>query len=225
MVTLPTPHAVIFDWDNTLVDTWPVIHSALQSTFRDFGLPEWDLQTTRNRVSKSMRDSFPDLFGDQWQKAGEHYQRHYRAHHLDRLTALPGAQEVLEALEQHALPMLVVSNKKGQSLREEVAHLGWDNYFKGIVGADDAARDKPHPDPVHLALSYLNTESRPEIWFVGDSEIDLATAAACGCTPILYGPHAAAHAAYTPTHYHDFPYSAHPLDHTALRELFRGQGI
>tara|TARA_R100001086_G_scaffold137349_1_gene71705 strand:- start:1375 stop:1527 length:153 start_codon:yes stop_codon:yes gene_type:complete len=41
---LTLPRAVVFDWDNTLVDTWPIIHDALNHTFRAWGLREWTLE-------------------------------------------------------------------------------------------------------------------------------------------------------------------------------------
>jgi phosphoglycolate phosphatase len=64
---LPKPRAVIFDWDNTLVNTWPIIHDALNKTFAEHSLPLWEFEKTKARVRKSMRDSFPEIFGDNWQ--------------------------------------------------------------------------------------------------------------------------------------------------------------
>ncbi|MBV8940080.1 MAG: HAD family hydrolase [Alphaproteobacteria bacterium] len=218
---LPAPRAVIFDWDNTLVNTWPVIHEALQRTFEELGKETWPIEVTMQKVRKSMRDSFPEIFGANWEEAGKRYQSHYRARNLAQLEALPKAKELLEELQALGVPALVVSNKKGVNLRQEVAHLGWQKHFAGVIGADDAARDKPHADPVLLALSALEMEAGPDIWFVGDSDIDLACAAACGCTPVLYGPHAASHAEYTPSHYQGFPYAVHVHTHDELTNRLR----
>ena len=65
------PQGIIFDWDNTLVDTWPIIHDALNTTFRAFDKPEWTLTETKARVRHSLRDSFPPIFGDKWEQAGD----------------------------------------------------------------------------------------------------------------------------------------------------------
>ena len=54
--TLTLPKAVIFDWDNTLVDSWPVIHHALNETLEAYGKPLWTLEETKDRVRHSMRD-------------------------------------------------------------------------------------------------------------------------------------------------------------------------
>jgi len=218
-LTLPKPRAVIFDWDNTLVDTWPIIHAALAQTFRDMGKREWTLEETMARVRKSMRDSFPEVFGESWEKAGELYQSYYRAIHLEKLTPLPKATEVLRRVREKKLFCTVVSNKKGNNLRLEIGALQWEPYFDAIVGSDDAARDKPHTDPVHLAFEKSGLKPSPDVWFIGDSEIDLECAEATGCTAILYGEIAKTHAAYNATHYHGFPYHAHVHHHGELLGL------
>lgn len=218
---LPLPKAVIFDWDNTLVDTWPIIHAALEETFKQMGLAPWSLQQTQAKVRKSMRDSFPEIFGPDWQKAGEIYQKSYRAHHLNRLRALPLAFDTVKKVHEMGLYSMVVSNKKGPNLRQEVEYLGWNVLFDKIIGADDAARDKPHPDPVHMALEQSGIAPAPEVWFVGDSEIDLECAMNTGCTAILYGELAMEHPDFTPTHFQGFPYHAHVRGHADMLSLLQ----
>ncbi|MBL8673183.1 MAG: HAD family hydrolase, partial [Alphaproteobacteria bacterium] len=78
-------------------------------------------------------------------------------------------------------------NKRGDILRAEADHLGWTGYFGRLVGADDAARDKPDPAPVRLALAAGGLEPGPETWFVGDTGIDMVCGSAAGCTPVLVG--------------------------------------
>ena len=77
MTKLPRPRAILFDWDNTLVDTWPLIHAALNQTLRHMQHPEWSLEKVRANVKKSMRESFPEMFGDRWEVAAKHYQDSY----------------------------------------------------------------------------------------------------------------------------------------------------
>lgn len=181
----PRPRAILFDWDNTLIDSWVVIRDALNATFRDFGLPEWSLDDTKARVAKSMRDSFPDLFGDAWERAGEAFYRHFEAMHLERLTPLPGAAEAVADLAAAGIYLGVVSNKTGRLLRAEAKHLGWDKHFGQVVGAHDAAHDKPAADPVVMALDGSGIALGPDVWFAGDSVIDLECAKNAGCVPVL----------------------------------------
>lgn len=179
------PRAVIFDWDNTLVETWPAIHAALTSTFTHYGMESWTFEQTKQRVRRSMRESFPPLFGARWEEAGAFFKDAFTAIHLDYLKPAADAEAMLADLKGRGIYLGVVSNKNGDVLRQEAEHLGWGGYFGQIVGAFDAAHDKPAADPVHLALSGSGIACGPEVWFAGDTDIDLECAAISGCIPVL----------------------------------------
>jgi phosphoglycolate phosphatase len=185
---LDRPRAMLFDWDNTLIDSWAAIQDAQNHTLVAFGLAPWTLEETKARVRGSMRDSYPALFGDRWREAGEVFYRRFEAKHMDTLRPLAGAAELLEDLAGQGLYLAVVSNKKGDYLRAEAARLGWDRYFGRIVGAFDAARDKPAPEPALMALDGSGIGPGPWVWFAGDACVDLECAARAGCTPVLVRP-------------------------------------
>jgi phosphoglycolate phosphatase len=184
---LRPPRAILFDWDNTLVDSWATIHGALNHLMRTMAMPEWSLAETKARVRLSLSAAFPPLFGDSWEAARDIYLDHFRAIHLDRLTALPGREALLRRLAGQGSYLGVVSNKTGEVLRREVAHLGWSPLFGRVIGAGDAAADKPAPDPVHLALAPSGVTAGSEVWFVGDTAIDVECARNAGCVAVLLG--------------------------------------
>ncbi|HXP75542.1 MAG TPA: HAD family hydrolase [Stellaceae bacterium] len=178
------PRAILFDWDNTLVDSWSVIHEALVVTFEAMGHVPWTLEETKQRVRHSLRDAFPRLFGPRWEEARRLYLGAFTAIHLDRLSALAGAEALLGALTDDGYYLAVVSNKTGALLRREAEHLGWSRYFRQVVGAGDASADKPHPAVIHAALLGSGIDP-PAAWLVGDTTLDIECAAAAGCVPVL----------------------------------------
>lgn len=181
------PAGLVFDWDNTLVDTWEAIHHALRETFEAMGERPWTLEETRARVRRSAREAFPELFGERAAEAAEIFYEAFARSHLDNLRPRPGAAEMLESLARAGYEQFVVSNKTGYYLRAEAEHLGWTRHFRALVGAGDAARDKPAPDAVELALagSAVQGWSRWRVWFIGDTDIDLRCAVNSGCYPVL----------------------------------------
>jgi phosphoglycolate phosphatase len=188
-VTPPAPRALLFDWDNTLVDSWGAIHHALAATLEAMGQAPWTLEQTRARVRRSARESFPELFGKRAAEAVEIFYRTFEADHLETLREHAGASELLRSLAADArYHLAVVSNKQGYLLRREAAHLGWDAYFDRLVGANDAVRDKPAPEAVTLALEGSGVAPAPDVWFVGDTDIDMLCAANAGCLPVLLRP-------------------------------------
>jgi len=182
---LTRPRAILFDWDNTLIDSWYAIHDAQSHTMRAFGLEPWTMDETRRRVRGSMRDSYPAMFGERWLEAGEVFYARFADKHMETLTPLPGAVELLQTLAASNVYLGVVSNKQGHYLRLEVERLGWSSFFGQIVGAFDAPRDKPSVEPVGMALSGSGIEPGTHVWFVGDADIDLECARNSGCIPVL----------------------------------------
>ena len=210
---LTKPKAILFDWDNTLVNTWPIIHQALHNTFLAIGQEPWDLETVKRRVARSMRDSFPQIFGEKWEEVGEIYQQEFRNMHLDRLEALPEAGLTLEFLAGKPVCLAVVSNKRGENLRKESTHISWDKYFSKIIGATDTPNDKPAPDPVYAALEGSGLAAGNEVWFIGDSVVDMECAHRAGCTPIFFGE--------LPDEPLEYGYAAHVEHHGALMQLLK----
>jgi phosphoglycolate phosphatase len=184
---LRPPRAILFDWDNTLVDTWATIHEALNFLMRAMDRPEWSLAETRQKVRLSLREAFPLHFGERWEEARDIYLERFRAIHLDRLTPLPGRESMLRSLVGQGIYLGVVSNKTGDLLRREVARLGWTDLFGSLVGAGDAPLDKPACEPVHLALAPSGMPAGDEVWFVGDTAIDMECAGNSGCVAVFLG--------------------------------------
>ena len=187
-MSLRPPSAILFDWDNTLVDTWAIIHRSWNATQRALGVPLWSLPETQARVRKSARDSFPQEFGARAEEAMKIFYRIFEAEHLVGLRELPGAGAMLGQLSAAGLMMAVVSNKQGRLLRREAGHLGWSGHFHRLVGAHDAEQDKPAAHAVKLALDGSGVGPGPSVWFVGDTDIDMLCAVRSGCMPILLRP-------------------------------------
>lgn len=179
------PKAVLFDWDNTLIESWGVIHESMNLTLAAMGHQVWTREETESRVRASLRDTFPSLFGPRWKEAEKVFYDSFEAIHLAHLKPVPGAADLLADLAGRGCYLAVVSNKRGHFLRREAEHLGWSRYFGKLAGAGDAARDKPAADHVELALSAGGPPAGPEVWFVGDADIDLICAKNTGCRPIL----------------------------------------
>lgn len=182
------PKALLFDWDNTLVDSWALLHRSMNVTLAGMGEPAWSYEETRRRVRASARESFPQLFGERAEEAAALFYRTFEANHLEALRELPGAGGMLAELAKSGFYLAVVSNKRGHILRKEVAYLEWDRHFRALVGANDAARDKPAVEVVDLALAGSGLAPGPEVWLIGDTDIDMTCAVNAGCVPVLLRP-------------------------------------
>ncbi len=179
------PVAILWDWDNTLVDGWIGIAAALNVVLTEFGMPTWTVDEARERVRGSVRDVFPEMFGAEWRRARALLRSSMAEGHLRHLALMPEAGTLVELGE--TWPQAVVSNKEGEMLRREVAYLGWNARFRAVVGAGDAKADKPDPAPIWHALGMIGVKPGPEVWYVGDTGSDMPAARAAGCTAVLLG--------------------------------------
>ncbi len=179
------PSVLLYDWDNTLVDGWAGIAGALNATFAAFDKPLWTVEDTKNRVRVSLRESFPPMFGDRWEEARDIFYAAFDERHLEFVRPMPGAADALIAAA--AWPQGIVSNKAGGFLRAEVTHLGWESHFRAVVGAGDAAADKPSPAPILMALDRMGRRADKTVWYLGDTALDMVAARAAGVTAVLVG--------------------------------------
>ena len=181
------PKAILFDWDNTLVDTWRVAYDAINVALKALHLKPLTPEEFWKQPHLSLRDASRNLFGDSFEEGERIFYEAVKKLHLQDLVTLEGAEPLLHALKTRGIYMGVVSNKDGTLLRKEVHHLGWNDHFHQIIGSRDVEEDKPSHLPVLAALQTSTVLPSYDVWFVGDSIVDVHCARASGCVPIVVG--------------------------------------
>ena len=190
---IPLPKVMLFDWDGTLVNTNKVYRGLLHNTLAEMEISDWDKEAEEKYRFYSRREALPLIFGEKWKEINKQYSKKIKEIKAHSVNPFPNAINLLNYLAEENVIMSIVSNKDSYYLKEEVKHLGWERYFHKIIGASDALRDKPWPDPIHLALKEHSINDYRKVWFLGDSIVDMQCAINTGCTPILYGTETNAH--------------------------------
>jgi len=182
------------------MDTWPTIAEAMNHMRTAMGYSEWTLDEVRHNCKRAARESFPDWFGDRWREAYDIYYKGFEVIRQKRpLAEMHGASDLLQWLKQSNIPAFVVSNKLNKYLRLEVANAAWSDLFAGVAGAQDAEKDKPAREHVDYVLNGSGVLAGPDVWLVGDSEIDMLCARNAECTPVLVGTNAPHYVEYGAT--------------------------
>lgn len=215
-MTLIHPKIAIFDWDNTLVDSWHKLHAVMEHVMEEMQMRKWSMIEVQNTMHKSSRDFFPTVFGDDWEKAKELFYTKYKNDFADVVDPLEGSEETLKMLQENGTKICILSNKTGTILRTEVESIGWNKYFNIVLGAYDLEEDKPSIVPVNKILSDLGGHTGHHNWFIGDTIVDMECAHKSGCYPVLFGnqdessPH---------PNDHDIEH-AHVMDHLELQSIY-----
>ena len=163
---------ILWDWDGTLVDSFPTIHQSLNRAMAAFGHTLWSYEQTKKHIGKYGRAVFSDIFGEDGPAAEELFYQSYAELARQSVVAKPGRGTLLEQTAAAGVKHLVISNKRGDILRQECESLGWMNYFSALVGAGDACEDKPSPVPVSVAYKMARIRQAPEHLYVGDAPVD-----------------------------------------------------
>ncbi|HZZ85029.1 MAG TPA: HAD-IA family hydrolase [Anaeromyxobacteraceae bacterium] len=175
------PIAVLFDLDGTLVDTIEFILSSVRHTFDGYrGRCPTDAEWIAG-IGTPLRGQLADfaLAPADVEPLLERYRAHQRLH-FERMTRpYDGAVEVVRGLKERGHPLAVVTAKLQEPAERAVRLIGIADCMDAIVSADSCPRNKPHPDPVLLALSRLD-RGPEEAVFIGDSPHDIAAGNAAG---------------------------------------------
>jgi len=188
-VPLTRPRAVLFDWDGTIVSSLQAIAAALNKVQAEFGKPELPFDIAREKMALgTSKDILGHLHPEDPKRAMDIFYQHVPVLRAANLKVIDGAVAFLEMLRAQNIPIGIVSNMRHEYLVVEIETLGWTSWFETIVGAGEAARGKPSPDPIYLALErmgMLRGEAK-DVWFVGDMETDEKAAKAAGCPFLFY---------------------------------------
>lgn len=189
-------HAVLFDLDGTLVDSAPDLALAVNATLNALELPSVSEQQVRQWVGNGAerllhRALTGDLHGEAEQqlfdRAKPLFYTHYETFLQVKTTLYPGVLEGLKQLQALGLKMACVTNKPTRFALSLVEQIGLGAFLSTVVGGDCAARKKPHPDPLLLAMERLGVLPAATL-MVGDSRHDVDAARHAGC-PVVVVPY------------------------------------
>lgn len=176
----------VFDLDGTLLDTTRDLALSVNHALAAVGLPERDpaeiIAFTGNGIVRLMELSVPaGTPRDLWQRAFDEFKRHYGEHALDHTEPYEGVPACVAALRAAGLRVAVVSNKADFAV-QQIIDARMPGAFDAVLGESEAEgiRKKPAPDMVDAVLERLGAE-RAGLVYIGDSEVDVETARACGC--------------------------------------------
>ena len=184
--------AAIFDLDGTILDTLQDLANSLNHALRENGFPERSLDEVRrfigNGVRVLVRRGCPEGTPDEEQeKVYESFQPHYRAHNRDFTKPYEGIHPLLDALLERGIRTAVVSNKLHYAVVVLCEEL-FPEKFEYMVGNTPEMAPKPAPDSVNLVIDRLGLD-RKDIVYIGDTEVDVETAANAGidCIGVDWG--------------------------------------
>lgn len=183
---------VIFDLDGTLLNTLEDLHDSVNYALGKAGMPLRSLEEIRRFVGNGVmrllelavpqgkeNERFDDVFAD--------FKAYYSVHCNDKTGLYPDVERLLGELKRRGYKLAIVSNKYYDAV-QELKEQYFSEYLEIAIGEKEGIRRKPAPDTVLKALKQLGS-SKERAVYVGDSEVDIATAANTGmdCIAVTWG--------------------------------------
>lgn len=177
--------AVLFDWDGTLLNSYAADVRAYLSMFQAL-----EIKWTEREVNLHYSPNWYRVYRaallprSKWIEANRLWARAYK---LERPPLLPGARRVLRTLAAEFDLGIVTSGNRSR-VRRQLRGFGLADYFSACVCSEDAAKKKPHPAPLQLALKRLRLPPEQCV-YVGDTAEDIEMARRAGVRAIgVLGP-------------------------------------
>ncbi|MFG6380384.1 MAG: HAD-IA family hydrolase [Lachnospiraceae bacterium] len=185
-------NTIIFDLDGTLLNTLEDLADSVNYCMRKFSCPERTLEEVRqfvgNGIRKLMERAVPmGTENPEFENIFETFKSYYTEHCQIKTRAYPEIEELLSKLAENKCKMAIVSNKNIDAVKE-LNRLYFYNYIKLAVGEQQGVRKKPFPDSVNHVIGELEADKK-HVLYVGDSEVDKATADNAGvdCALVSWG--------------------------------------
>ena len=185
---------VVFDLDGTLLDTLEDLYLAVNHALAAHGLPMRTRDEVRlatgNGIALLIARSVPeDCADDLRERVFSDFKAYYGLHAMDHTAPYPGMRELVARLRAAGVRVAVVSNKADFAVQKIIAAT-FPGDFDCVMGENEAAGipKKPARQMVDAALAAMGGRSGA-VAYVGDSEVDVATAANadCDCVACTWG--------------------------------------
>ena len=179
--------AILFDFDLTLADSSAGVTECANHALRALGFATAEPARVHQTIGLSLAHSFRALSGNDDPGLGAAYAKHF-GEHADRVMAelvclYPGAADTIRHLRDRGLRTAIVSTKFRYRIEDILKRAESSDLVDVIVGGEDVAQHKPHPESLLRALRLLDVHPSRAV-YVGDHPVD-AQAAASAQIPFI----------------------------------------
>ena len=173
---------LIFDFDGTLVDSYPLIEAAFAHVMQTHRLDDKARDAFRKSRGLPLPEQMQIVAPHMWEELVATYRSVDAT--LGHARVFRGIPTLVRKLRQAGVPLGVVSCKRRALVEGELVAAGLRGFFDVVIGFEDVTPPKPAPDPLLAAIGRLGL-SRTSTVYVGDSMVDLETGRAAGVRTVL----------------------------------------
>jgi phosphoglycolate phosphatase len=179
---------LIFDLDGTLLDSITDIAICMNEVLESLNLKTYEISEYKYFVGYGVDVLVKNVLQDQIAKSKQdEVVKRFKAKYDDNLhkNTLPyeGIFELLDELNKQECKLAVLSNKPDLMTKKYIQTIFKDYKFLEVHGQKDGVPKKPDPIQALNIAKSLN-ENPSDIFFIGDTKVDMQTAKSANMTAI-----------------------------------------
>lgn len=175
--------SVIFDFDYTLADSSQGIFECINFALCEMGLDHVSEEAACRTIGLSLAETFLTLGKHHEPQRCDEFHRLFvqRADEVmvNRTVLYETVPDMVEALRERGLKLGIVSTKYRSRINGVLKREALEHGFEIVIGGDDVAQHKPHPQGLFEAIERLECSPESTV-YVGDSLVDAELAKRAG---------------------------------------------
>lgn len=178
---------IIFDLDGTLLNTIADLAHSTNYALNKLGYPTHEIEKYNFMVGNGIDKLFERALPE-GEKSKENVLRvrkefvpYYDVHNADDSRPYSGIPELLAYLQASGIQIAVASNKYQAATQKLIDHYFPEIHFTAVFGQREGVKVKPDPTVVFDILEVAKV-TKEDVLYVGDSGVDMQTAANAGVT-------------------------------------------
>ena len=176
-----TCSAIIFDLDGTLINSLPDLTNAMNFALESFHFPLHSTDNCKKMIGNGVKTFAQRAIPQDKQHLRDEILSRMRRHYYDNCFEYSwlydGVLDTVKKLRQKAVRLAVLTNKDHNVARRIIDHFFGDSIFEHVVGIEGNETVKPDTAATMRIVKSMGLECA-DFLFVGDSDIDINTAAA-----------------------------------------------
>lgn len=188
VIRLAIFEAVLWDMDGVLVDSERLVRDIFIEMANERALMEDPAGVYMSSIGLN-RTSILSLYRTYMPEPGaaealfDDIANVYKTRMMTELQLKPGVRESLSLINELKLPQMVVTSTRTESAIQKLSLFSLMEHFDGLIGGDQVAQGKPHPEPYLSACQKLNVSPENTL-VIEDSPNGVRAGLAAGCAVV-----------------------------------------
>ena len=178
-------HAILFDLDGVLVDSFDAWHNTFNCMRKESGRSRIPLKIFRKNFGGPLEDDIRLFFPDKNARELNRLKDQYFAKNVHLVKLFRNSHNVLSYIKRDGFKIGLISNSTHFIVKSIIKKFNLSKFFDVVMTAEDVEHGKPSPGMVLKACKILKVKPENAL-LIGDTKNDMIAGERAGCVTVGY---------------------------------------